>query len=420
MKTKFLLGVIPALLTLTSCAGIAPKAENKLFQEDALAHEEIFGEAKIEMEGYRAPRKSPELSPEPMYGVQYQVTESYVHMRLIAAVSLPDLSVSVQWARTMYKGHDNGEESGHVFKPSANFESTKAYTTLANGTEDPLTIAAFNSEYGTSYDHFVVYTMLNIPKATYDDYSIRASVTIGDVASTKGIAATVGQTAFASFDLARSGHFISGRFNGVHQEFASNHELGGNNAAYDVSLLPGDTFALVYYNGSDVFLLNGLSRFANESGYYFDGSKNTPTVKYKGDYTLYLNGGDMIYTSANNVVRPFYINLASWWFEASCHVALRAYDSSDDSKGVWFSWDTHSTYMLTSGTVDPSAYDTLVVVRVEDGHSPSVDSPKYGNKSKTISFPSAPAYDDEQHKVKDCLYIYGDGDPRDLSWGTRS
>ena len=164
MKTKFLLGVIPALMALTSCAGVAPKAEKNLFQEDTLAHEEIFGDARIEMQGYREPRKSPELSPEPMYGVQYQITASYIHMRLIAAVSLPDLSVGVQWTRTMYKGHVGGGQDGHVFKSEGNFDSTKAYTSLANGTEDPLTIAAFNAEYKTSYDHFVVYTMLNIPK----------------------------------------------------------------------------------------------------------------------------------------------------------------------------------------------------------------------------------------------------------------
>ena len=420
MKTKFLLGAIPALLALTSCAGIAPKAENNLFQEDGLAHEEIFGKAEFEMDGFRAPRRDPDpvLSTEPMYGVQYQVTESYVHMRLIAAVSLSDLSVDVEWSRTMYKGHGLGDQSGHVFKSAHEFESTKAYTTLANGSEEPLTIAAFNTEYGTSYDHFVVYTMLNIPKSTYDDYSIRAYVSIDGVASTKGIAATVGQTAFATFDLNRDGHFISGKFDGIHDEYApvydAEHVKGGDNAVYyGVELKPGDTFALVYYDKvNNVFLLNGTSRFILASGYYFNNSKNTITTNYKGTYTLYLNSGDEIHTVASNVARPVYVSAHSNWAANDSWTAIYAFNSGN-SDTHWYDYRAQSSYII-----DPTQYDRLIAVRMRSDASISDGwSGKYYNQTGDITYPGAPEYDEGESKVKDCLYIYADC--TNYGWGTR-
>ena len=421
MKKKFLLGVIPALLALTSCAGIAPKAENKLFQEDALAHEEIFGEAKFEMEGYRAPRRSPSLATEPMYGVQYQVTESYVHMRLVAAVALPDLSVNVKWSRTMYKGHVGGEDNGHVYKAEADFASTKAYTSLANGSEEPLTIAAFNTEYGTSYDYFVVYTMLNIPKTGFEEYSIRAFISIDDVESEKGVAATVNQSAFATFDLDREGHFISGRFNGVHDEhepvYAGEQQKGDDNNAvyYDLELNPGDSFALVYYDKvNNVFLLNGTSRFIKASGYYFDNSKKTITTNYKGTYTLYLNAGDQIHTVAENVVRPVYVDVPSWLYENSAWPALYAFGPGDVQD--WFELDTSGTYAFAidgeghKKLFDPARYTGLIVVRMESGKT--IDDKwggKYYNQSADTTFPSAPNYDEGSQKVQDCIKNSLDG-----------
>ena len=416
MKTKFLLGVIPALLALTSCAGIAPKAENKLFQEDALAHEEIFGEAKFEMEGYRAPRKTPSLATEPMYGVQYQVTESYVHMRIIAAVSLPDLSVSVEWTRTMYKGHENGEQTGHVFKASAEFESTKAYTSLANGSEEPLTIAAFNTEYGTSYDHFVVYTMLNIPKTTYDDYSIKAFVSIDDVASTKGFAATVGQTAFASFDLSRTGHFISGRFDGVHQEFASNHELSGNNAAYDVTLHVGDTFACVYYDSSlNVFLLNGLARDIDNK-YFCDGSKKTMTSKVDGDFTVFLNSEDRISLFANfDLIRPIYVDVSEvdWWGEANSRkTVLYGFNGTEAANFFVMQRVGTSNLYKTTSDFDPKEFKNFLVLDF-NGTEPSWDNSKIVNQSHDSA--------DIANNSKDCLKIKNNkyDNKWEVQWVTR-
>lgn len=435
MKKKFLLAVIPALMVLSSCAGAGQKVEVKndnLFVEDTLAHEEIFGEAKLEMEGFRAPRKSPELSPEPMYGVQYQVTASYIHMRLIAAVSLPDLSVSVQWTRTMYKGHTGGADAGSAFKTAAPFESTKAYTSLANGSEDPLTISAFNTEYGTSYDRFVVYTMLNIPKSGYDDYSIMGVVSIDGVASSNAIAANVGQTAFATFATSRDDHFISGRFNGVHNEIAAKVSKSdiSNNAEYDeIDLQPGDTFALVYRNKTNnVLLLNGASRLSGIASNLFNATKKTATVKYAGKYSLFLNGSDQVFTTARNVLnnesdKHIYVDVNVWWWEGAWTAVYVYKGNIEDDDGEWFYLDTpnsgndfstKTTLEIYSSSFYEKGYTDIAVCRMANGKSLPADHAHWDgvvyNSTSTALLTDS---------IQDCVYVYLYNDALSSSMGSR-
>lgn len=416
MKKAFLLGILPALMALSSCAGAGSKVEPKndnLFLEDTLAHEEIFGEAEIEIQNYKQPLRSPELSPEPTYGVQYQDAGDYVHMRFIAAVSLPDVgAATAKWTRTMYKGHGEPEgQSGAVYKAQADKECTRAYTSLVNG-ESTLTLTAFNTEYGTSYNYFIVYTMLNIPKEGYEDYSIRAFVTISDVASTKGVAATVGKTANATFDLDRSGHFISGRFNGSHNEFASNHDLEGNYAAYDVTLKEGDTFALIYYNSeTNVFLLNGTAR-DDDKGYFCDNSKNTMTSNYDGDVTVYLNTSDKIYIKTSvDLIRPIYVDVSerTWWGQASDrYTALWAFGGSKADEWIVLNRVGTSNLYVTPNPIDPADHDQFIVVDSR-ASTPTWDTLENRSKdSETIDARSG----------KDCLKIWDQdtGDGHDYKW----
>ena len=413
MKKKFLLGIIPALLALSSCAGLGPKEdikEENLFVEDTLAHEEVFGEAKIEMLGYKNPLREPAGPVAPVYGVQYQDAGDNVHMRFIAAIWLANSSISVEWARTMYRGH--GDDAGSVFKPEIDKECTKAYTSLANGTEDVLTIASINAQYGNGDDYncFVVYTMLNIPKATYSDYSIMAYIKLNDVAPAKGIAATVGGTANAVFDLDRDGHFISGRFNGTHDEYAPEydalHVQGGDNAVYyDVDLEPGDTIALVYRNlTNNVLLLNGTSRFINNSGYFFNNSKKTMTAQFTGTYNLYLNGSDEIHTTASRIVRPLYVRIEndSWW-DGSAKLFVYAYGfTGPESSKVekWFKVGDHlgNKYYLTTEDIDTAVYTHVIVVRENPAYSNGGWDGKW-NQTGDIALPL---------DNKNCIFVYGD------------
>lgn len=434
MKKKFLLGIIPALLALSSCAGLGPKEnvkEENLLAEDTLAHEEIFGEAKIEMLGYKNPLRAPSGPVAPYYGVQYQDAGDNVHVRFIAAIWLPNSSVEVEWNRTMFKGHLTGEQytqSGHVFKGAEDKPCTKAYTSLANGTEEPLTIASINTEIGREdYNCFVVYTMLNIPKSAYSDYSFRAFIKMNDVASTKGIGATVGGTANATFDLDRTGHFISGRFNGVHDEYApvydAEHEKGdGNNATYhNIPLKVGDSFALVYFDSvNNVFLLNGTSRFNEGVGDYFTNSKKTPTAKFEGSFTFYLNSSDIIYLGVDNdLVRPIYVDVSerTWWGESSDHyTVLWAFGGTADDEWIVMERIGTSNLYVTPDPIDPADHKQFII-----GDSTS-NNPSWStlvNRSKDSTAINGKG-------ASDCLKIWDQdtGDGHDykwwVSWVTRS
>lgn len=431
MKKKFLLAVIPALMVLTSCAGAGQKVEVKndnLFVEDTLAHEEIFGESKIEfIDNVKTPLKAPSGPfADPVYGVQYQDAGENVHMRFIAAVWLNNLSMDVEWTRTMYKGHGNGEQSGHVFKAEADKECTKAYTSLANGSEDPLTIAQINSQYGDGddYNYFIVYTMLNIPKTTYDDYSIRANIKLGGLASGKGVAATVGQTAYATFDMSLTGHFISGKIGGTHYEgspeYDGEHPKGDNNAVYyEFDLSVGDTFALAYYDSANnVFLLNGTGR-DGDNGYFCSNEKKTMTSKYAGSFTIYLNGDDTIFMLANfKLTRKIYVDVSevTWWGETyGRKTALYRFDGSKSADFVVMSKVAgEDNLYVTSDEIDPDEYCNFLVVDY-NGATPAWDGGVV-NKTKnsgTIAMNS-----------KDCIKIKNQQDGYDenkwlVEWATR-
>lgn len=432
MKKKFLLAIIPALMALSSCAGAGQKVDIKndnIFVEDTLAHEEIFGDSKIEFQDYKAPLKAPSGPVAPIYGVQYQESSDgeHVHMRFIAATWINSPSNAVKWTRTMYKGHGNGDQNGHVFKEEADKACTKAYTSLANGSEEAITISSINAQYGDGddYNYFVVYTMLNIPKTTYDDYAIRANITVGGLASGTGIAATVGQTAYATFNMDQDGHFISGRFDGVHGEFEpeydGEHPKGSDNAVYyDVPLNVGDTFALVYYDKeNNVFLLNGTSRFINISGYYFDNSKKTITAKYDGTYTLYLNSADEIHTTASSVSRPLYAKptnvggLDSWWGQGGRWTAVYVYNEDVEPKReAWFTLVADGDYLKTTENVDSSLYNKAIFVEMKSGTlTPSWENKNDNNETgnKAISLNN-----------EDCAYLKDNGaGGKYFDWGSR-
>lgn len=433
MKNKFLLTLIPAFMVLSGCNPLSNYAaagtKVNQFAEDTLVHEEIFGESEIELQSFKNnPLRAPGLVA-PVYAVQYQEDGENVHMRLIAAVYLPNLSAEVEWTRTMYKGHLSGEQSsqsGHVFKEEANKACTKAYTSLANGTQDPLTIADINSQYGSGddYNYFVVYTMLNIPKEGYSDYSIKANVSIGPMSFTKTIAATVGQNAVAIFNSDMKGHFISGRFDGNHDEWSpvydEDHKQNDNNAVYyDVDLKVGDTFTLVYYDDvNNVFLLNGKNR-DGDKGYFCDNSKNTLTSKYEGKFTIYLNNSDMVYLLANSkLTRKLYVDVSelTWWGETyGRKTALYRFGGSEPADFVVMSKVAgNENLYVTSEDIDPDEYSKFIVLDYKGSNPSSLNwDTDLENKSEDSVAIS--------NNSKDCLKLKNEksGNNWKVEWVTR-
>ena len=431
MKKKFLLGIIPALLALSSCAGLGPKEdvkEDDLFIEDTLAHEEIFGESKIELQDYKSPLKRPPMGiSTPIYGVQYQDSEEVgkIHMRFIAAIWLDDPSHTVKWTRTMYKGHDNGDQSGHVFKEELDVGCSKAYTSLANGSEKPLTIADINEQYGdeyNEYNYFVVYTMLNIPEETYSDYSIRANIIINDLPFYQGIAATVGGNANAVFDMSLTGHFISGKFGDSRASYAPEYDdekgetKGDNNAVYyNVTLEEGDTFALVYYDEvNNVFLLNGTAR-DGDIGYYFSNDQKTMTTRYAGTYNIYLNGSDMIYSSpTTKLTRPIYVDVSerTWWGEASSRkTVLYAFNGSKPATFITMNRVGETNRYVTPTAIDPTEYTQFIVLDFNDDGNPITSLPdgRVENQSKDSAAING-------KNKEDCIKIWDQDEGGDRKW----
>ena len=134
MKKKFLLGMIPALLALSSCGFAKAEAEPRVkeYLEDTLAHEEIFGEVE-EQPVIREPRRAVDPGyPAPAVGLQYDTTSNpgYTHLRFTAAIRIEDGEMAYTnavWHRTMFK------PDGTVKKEEVSFPSAKAYTSLNDG-----------------------------------------------------------------------------------------------------------------------------------------------------------------------------------------------------------------------------------------------------------------------------------------------
>ncbi len=192
MKNKLFLLILPALLALTSCqnAPINKQSRQVLDDiiEDTLAHDEVFGESSVSL--VLEPKKTVELNPistsAPMIGIQTKTdnnstpddaSDDKISIRYVAAISDGGNleNVTATWTRAIYNA------DGTVYKASAEKQSLNAYTGLASADDldDVLTIAEFNSTNSTtSYTHFVVYTVLNIPLATYSDAMIFAYINV--------------------------------------------------------------------------------------------------------------------------------------------------------------------------------------------------------------------------------------------------
>ena len=246
MKKGLFFAIIASFAFLSACNSVSEnyKQEDKSLNviEDTLAHEEIFGESTISFKKENT-LKAPSFLDvaAPALGIQSQESGSNIHIRFVAAIELSNSvgDTTAVWTRTVYKG-GTGDDRGSVFRESQEKASTKAYLSLKNGAST-LTIAQFNETNHTSYDCFVVYTVLNVPKATYASYCITAFVTIDGIAS-KVLGTRVDQTAQAAFLSTDDGYFLKGK---ISDEGDLTPILGGgNNATFNVHFSANDNFVI--------------------------------------------------------------------------------------------------------------------------------------------------------------------------------
>ena len=312
MKRKLLLACVPALMILGSCAGAQPEVKPAEFIEDTLLHEEIFGDVSS-LFGKAKRNALPDDVDEavPAIGVQKAVGESYTSIRFIAATSLTadDLGeTEAVWTRTMY------DASGEVFKVAANKPSRKTYTALLDGNGTRYTIGEFNTKYKTSYNSFVVYTMLNIPNSTYDNYYLNAYLTLTGSSKVSNVLATnVAGNKRVSFPSTQEGYFLKGTINGQANELVSQTS---DSRFEDVDMDAGDTF-YVCYNHTDetpadsVFGIYGKADMPNNP--YFEGDSASQKIKCTTTHSYSFNssasnpvgdtegGHTLTYTNNSNV-----------------------------------------------------------------------------------------------------------------------
>ena len=369
MKKIIVLTILSALMVLPSCGArpIQNKVEEPEILEDTLAHEEIFGETKLEL---KEERDAPAFmsSEEPIIGIQSQESGSNIHVRFVAAVKIDgDLaSATAVWTRTMYYDDTGDNETAHkVFKTETEKPAAKAYTTLKNG-EDELTISAFNTAHSTSFNYFVVYTMLNIPKATYADYVLKAYVTVNDGGelSSKVLATTVDQKTQFSYDLDKdkTGYFgVKKSAAGAFSTFnADANALAGNYARFvNVSISKDDSFVLVN-SASDYFDFYGYDKVhavdSSDAVFERNGTSQFAQAKANGSHYLYLSSGsgteNYIYRTDASKTKTFYLKPNDNWYQKDGsgndpRFALYVFNDEVDYK-AWYSM----TYMVeNNGTL---------------------------------------------------------------------
>ncbi len=301
MKKKLLLAVLPALLVLASCSAQPNAKAEPIFQEDTLAHEEIFGEA----EGFelRAPKRNLDSDPymadraQPAIGVQYQENGDNISIRFVAAIDIGEANladVSAVWHRVLYW------DDGSVGKADAPKESLKAYTSL-NNKGDIYSISDFNGATGT-YDYFVVYTLLNVKKSDYQYCRLNAYLELNGGASySKVLSTTLGGEYRFTFDHNDSGYFLAGKINGVENAVVKQHSptLGNDNQASFIADIQSNDMFFVVHKTDGYFGVKGGSDVRNSSD--FVASEGMIKANQSGNFAFYFGNDNLIYPSGKLV-----------------------------------------------------------------------------------------------------------------------
>lgn len=433
MKKRFILTVLPALLVLSACQISGQNKKNSnLFLEDTLAHEEIFGDInfdeltsganKLAQPGVRKladPVEHPDSDP--AIGVQSMVeTAGCISFRFVAAVTFPEgklAPTNASWKRTVSQkdGESYPLDTGDV-------ECTTAYTSLSTA-GDPYTIADFNDaqEPDTSYTHFVVYTLRNVPVDS-NDYFVSAYLTLsgeGGVSLTsKAVAINASQTLKYSYTHNLGTAFIDGTFDGtpdiIDATSVRTSVDDDNKATFEgLNLKENDSFVIKEFYDTKLYVKDSdiLTGTKNPIGYYFADDSSMIKTNYNGTYNLYLNKSNELWTAATNVSRPVYVSQSVGW---SGTIAIYAFKDSTSAEG-WFQTTLVNGKYKTSGNIDPTIYDHIIVVL---GSSSPVSWSNMTDQTVNLDYTSNVQITDGT--IEDCFYVWkGAQGSRDGSWGSR-
>ena len=308
MKRSILLTLIPAMMVLCSCSSVKLERNKNTLNEDALAHEEVFGNGQeveyLTLENrFNAP--TPASLVQPLVGVQYIKSDdnddalTTISIRYVAAIG-DNLNVTAKWVRGL--AFQNDTESPKKKYDSVNGvynyqESNVAYTELTNNGN-----VAKAVDLGGDYHYFVVYTLLNIPYNTYKYCYLGAYLELKDNSSAEVkksdvVAIEVGQNHHTfSFSNSINGYFIEGKVNGLtNQVKVLDDDLTGTNLAQETMDLQAlDNFGVFKWTPTD-FRFYGHTDWAYDNTNMYQEtslSSNYSEVGGNANYTLFVNASN--------------------------------------------------------------------------------------------------------------------------------
>ena len=352
MNKKLLLIALPALMVMSSCAGVNHAPKEEYFKEDTELHEEFFGglAPKRLGEPNDGPVTGDDWTKGPKVGVQFASYEkdvdpseavdmqTFYAVRFVAAIENTD-GMTATWSRAL------SEKDSTQTKLMAHDKVSLAKYDSLNNNGTPAAAADEDDGNGGKFEKYVVYSMYDIP-ATQDESYIAAYLTLtkageADVVS-KVVAAQVDGSHVFSFIpdeiLVRNGYFLQGsRFDIIPQD---DEDPAENNAVFsNLNLEATDEFGLFKFTdscfqffGNTTFLSSTSARFIKAS------SIDQYNQAYlDGEYNLYVNNINMVYTEPQSVDMDLYLVPNDNWkqdaYDHAPRFAMNAFGASDND---WF------------------------------------------------------------------------------------
>lgn len=392
MKKLVLLALLAGSM-LASCATAAKVDANHAKAdglagvfEDTDAHDEIFADAWLDF-GPKKTDPDPEavdpIEDDIPIGVQYREYEkdevNYRAIRFIAAVGESDTAV---WERAVWYNDVEGTEND--FKAAmayASKPSSASYERLRNGASHLYTIEQFNLARSTSYHHFVVYTLGDIPMTeALNGYNVTVSLTLNGSSHSKIVATTIDQTtqfAYAYTDKTAGFFGVKKTASGFEKVAGADKTDAGHVWRFvDEIGNVGDNL-LIVNSASDYFRTYGIGDFDSRQEYYNQvGSSKFFAAKYANTGTLYLNTSGHIYPAISSITTTLYVNTSTTWRSDKAWFALRALNN--ESSDVWGALAKvgETNYYGAEVTFDP--FKVLIFVRMRPSDAAGYSSVNSG------------------------------------------
>ena len=427
MKKKLLLIALPALMVLSGCSNALieqPALYNdaNIMLEDNLAHEELFGEAKLEPKKLGVPDVDPGSDPSwtkaPKIGVQfksYQKAETdYYAVRYVAAIN-DTAGMTATWSRGVSQ-----KDSNQIKAMSHDHVSLVKYDSL-NNDSTPVTAAS------EGFEKYIVYTMYDIPAAQDESY-IAAYLTLSkdgedDVVSKVVVTQLDGSNyfSFGMDQLVKDGYFMfNSRFGILEQDAGADTDPtdnGKNNAEFaDIVINTGDKFGFFRFTTS-VFQFYGRQTFIDETAAEFAKSTTIDQfaqLYYGGRYTFYINHINMVYITPLHVTPTLYFQPNTNWKSDGARFAAYVFHKVGDAEATATEWismtETTSGSGVYKANIEIATHNYIIFCRM-DGSKPANNWDNKWNQTGDLGMPVDYRWLSTHEK-----YALADSNPGDVDW----